>query len=241
MKGDNLLNRRYYLGALCMSILFILLLTSCSSKKNNMETEEKLTIYTTVYPLQFLIDKIGDKHVQVQSVYPPGADEHTFEPTQKTMMKIADADFFIYIGLGLEGFVEQSKNVFNNQQVDLLAAGEKLHLEAVQKTVDNERYRNEAEHQHGDIDPHVWLQPIYMKEMAKSITETLSKRMPEKRTLFEENYELIASQLEELDAKFATLIETSKRNEIIVAHAALWLLGKKIRIKTNTYCWYFND
>lgn len=227
MKGDNLLNRRYYLGALCMSILFILLLTSCSSKKNNMETEEKLTIYTTVYPLQFLIDKIGDKHVQVQSVYPPGADEHTFEPTQKTMMKIADADFFIYIGLGLEGFVEQSKNVFNNQQVDLLAAGEKLHLEAVQKTVDNERYRNEAEHQHGDIDPHVWLQPIYMKEMAKSITETLSKRMPEKRTLFEENYELIASQLEELDAKFATLIETSKRNEIITSLMLPLAIGKK--------------
>ena len=35
----------------------------------------------------------------VKSIYPAGSNEHTFEPTQKDMMALADADLFFYIGL----------------------------------------------------------------------------------------------------------------------------------------------
>ena len=38
---------------------------------------------------------------------PPGADAHTFEPTTKQMMYIAEADAFIYNGLGMEPFAEK--------------------------------------------------------------------------------------------------------------------------------------
>ncbi len=71
------------------------------------KTNNKLIIYTTVYPLQDFAQKIGGEHVQVESVYPPGVDVHTYEPTAKTMQQIADADAFLYIGQGMEGFVQR--------------------------------------------------------------------------------------------------------------------------------------
>ncbi len=45
------------------------------------------------------------------------------------MMKLADSDLFIYVGLGLEGFVEKAKSTLKNEKVTLLAAGEHIHLE----------------------------------------------------------------------------------------------------------------
>lgn len=108
-----------------------LFLSGCGEKKTQETKDgEKLTVYTTVYPLQFFTQQIGGDAVKVETIYPPGADEHTFDPTQQDMMKLADADLFIYVGLGLEGFVEKTKESLKNEKVTFLAAGEDIQFEA---------------------------------------------------------------------------------------------------------------
>lgn len=112
-------NKRSILSfLLIMSVSF--LLVGCSETTGTKKNDDSLTIYTTVYPLQYFAERLGGNYVQVDTVYPPGADEHTFEPTQKDMMKLADSDLFIYIGLGLEGFVESSKDTLKNEHVKLV-------------------------------------------------------------------------------------------------------------------------
>ena len=93
-----------------------LLLAGCTSNNNQVQKKKgQLTIYTTVFPLQYFTEQIGGKYVNVKTIYPPGADEHTFEPSQKDMMNLADSDLFFYIGLGLEGFVEKAKSTLKNE------------------------------------------------------------------------------------------------------------------------------
>ncbi|MGQ0517964.1 metal ABC transporter substrate-binding protein, partial [Bacillus sp. D-CC] len=40
--------------------------------------------------------------VTVEAIYPPGADSHTFEPSQKQTVQVAKADLFVYNGAELE-------------------------------------------------------------------------------------------------------------------------------------------
>ena len=75
----------------------------------------------------------------MNSIYPAGANEHTFEPTQKDMMALADADLFFYIGLGLEGFVENAKKTLANEHVKMVAtvdavSDEQLEASDIMKT-----------------------------------------------------------------------------------------------------------
>lgn len=42
-----------------------------------------MKVYTTVYAFQSLTQQIGGKYVDAQSIYPAGADLHSYEPTQK--------------------------------------------------------------------------------------------------------------------------------------------------------------
>jgi len=100
------------LSVLLLVAVLALFTAACgdkSSTSQKTEEKDKLSIYTTVYPLSYFAQRIGGDYVEVASIYPAGANEHTFEPTQKDMMKLADADIFFYIGLGLEGFVENAK------------------------------------------------------------------------------------------------------------------------------------
>jgi zinc transport system substrate-binding protein len=202
-------------------ILFIsMFLTGCTSEsKDEQKDSSKLAVYTTVYPLQYFTDRIGGKYVDVKTIYPPGADEHTFEPTQKDMTKLADADLFVYVGLGLEGFVEKAQNTLKNENVTMLGAGDNIHLEP-NEAQENEHSHEDDGHHHGDIDPHVWIDPIYAKDLAEAINHALADKMPEHKDEFEANYQLLAEELEQLNTSFEQTIHDAKHEEIIVSHSA---------------------
>ena len=57
-----------------ISLLTIILLSACGAKSTTTEKTttgtEKLSIYTTVYPLQYFTERIGGDHVDVKSIYP---------------------------------------------------------------------------------------------------------------------------------------------------------------------------
>ena len=189
------------------------------SKKSQEDSDKQLTIYTTVYPLQYFTEVIGGNVVHVETVYPPGSDEHTFDPSQKDMMKLAESDLFIYVGLGLEGFVEKAKSTLKDEKVTLLEAGGNIHIEG-NATTHTEEHAAEDDHKHGDIDPHVWLDPIYSKELAASIKEALIKQMPENEETFNQNYDTLVQKLDTLNNDFSEVISQAERSEIIVSHAA---------------------
>ncbi|WP_160724079.1 metal ABC transporter solute-binding protein, Zn/Mn family [Bacillus sp. USDA818B3_A] len=196
-----------------------LVLSGCTNEGNN-ETKEKknqLTVYTTVFPLQYFTEQIGGKYVDVNTIYPPGADEHTFEPSQKDMMNLADSDLFFYIGLGLEGFVEKAEGTLKDENVELVATASKLKLPTAAGS--NEEDEHE-EHEHSDINPHVWLDPVYCKEMAAVIRDHLVSKMPENKDFFNKNYETLAKELDDLNKSFEQTISTAKHKKIMVTHAA---------------------
>jgi zinc transport system substrate-binding protein len=197
-----------------------LFLSACSTNKDQTHTKkDQLTIYTTVFPLQYFTERIGGKFADVKTIYPPGADEHTFEPSQKDMMNLADSDLFFYIGLGLEGFVEKAKGTLKNENVTLVPAADKLQLPKDVHT-DEEDEDGHDDHHHGDVNPHVWLDPLYSKEMAAVIRDQLVKKMPENKELFNENYQKLALELDELNAQYEQSITNAKHKKMIVTHAA---------------------
>lgn len=208
-------------------------LTGCSNEgdKQTQKDDNKLVIYTTVYPLQYFVERIGGDFVETKSIYPTGADEHTFEPTQRDMINLAEADLFIFIGLGLEGFVDKAQKTLKNEEVTMVAAGENIHFESREEDENSHEKGEQDGHHHGDIDPHVWLDPIYAKDLAEAIKNALCKKMPEQKKQFEENYTLLTNELEQLNTEFDQTISKAKHKEIIVSHAAFGYWEKRYGLK----------
>ncbi|MCM3322939.1 metal ABC transporter solute-binding protein, Zn/Mn family [Cytobacillus kochii] len=212
-------------------IPFIFIFAACSNstasdKGTTQSSEEVLTVYTTVYPLQYFTERIGGDLVDVKTVYPPGSDEHTYEPSQKDMIKMADSDLFIYLGLGLEGFVDQAKDILSNEGVKMIAAGEHLAIENTeQHEHDDHEHEHEHEHDHdghdhGDVDPHVWIDPVYGQQLAEEIKTQLITALPEHEEEFTANFDQLNEELNKLNDKFTSMVENADKNKFIVSHAA---------------------
>jgi len=203
---------------------FSLILSACSNDKNQAKKEKsQLAIYTTVFPLQYFTERIGGKFVDVKTIYPPGADEHTFEPSQRDMMNLADSDAFFYIGLGLEGFVEKTKGTLKNEDVQLVPVADDLQLPQEHHSEDGES--------NGDVNPHVWLDPVYSKDMAAVIRDTLIKKMPQQKDTFNKNFQKLALELDNLNDQYKRTIASAKHKRMIVTHAAFGYWATRYGIK----------
>ncbi|MFS0821706.1 metal ABC transporter solute-binding protein, Zn/Mn family [Bacillus sp. 1P02SD] len=332
-----------YLFALLL-LLTSTLLFGCTAEKKTSTNEvndtttssERLKIFTTVFPLQDFTEKIGGDHVEVKSVFPLGADAHTFEPTAKTMVEIAEADALIYIGAGVEGFIDAANSTLQKEKVQLVKATEGMELSKVQdehdegtesedhdhhsdsdsegshshdehdegtesedhdhhsdsdseeshshdehdegtesedhdhhsdsdseeshshdehdegtesedhdhhSDSDSEESHSHDEHQegesgteehhhhHGDVDPHVWLDPVLAIELAENVLHTLEDLKPEAKEDFEKNFKELRANLLELDQEFQNVIDQSSKKEILVSHAAYGYWESRYGIK----------
>lgn len=218
-------------------LLISVFMSGCGNEatETNKNNENQIQVYTTVYPLQYFAEQIGGEYVNVETIYPPGADEHTFEPSQKDMLALADADLFFYVGLGLEGFVDKASKTLENEDVKMVPVGEELHIEdnAAGHEEESEDHAGHEEdvHAHGDIDPHVWLDPVYANELALAIKNQLAEQKPEHKDTFEKNYSNLSGRLKALDQQFAKTVESAKRKEFIVAHSAYSYWEKRYGIE----------
>lgn len=246
--------KKFYLAFLTFSLI---LLGACSNtntlsnqtknSKVNEKAEEpsKLKVYTTVYPLSYFTERIGGDFVEVSSVYPPGANEHTFEPTQQDMIKIAEGDLLFYIGLGLESFIEKAQSSLENTNVEFIpvttnvpeekfniSAGnlhdehtedhENEHTEAENSvTEDTHTSHEEDEHEgHDEMDPHVWLSTAISVDIALSIKEALVEKLPNQAETIEANYQSLLQDLQALDGQFQEMVAQSNTRTFFVSHAA---------------------
>lgn len=208
---------------LTLSLLFILLLAACGNKEN-IEKSDQISIYTTVYPLQYFAERIGGDAVNVQSIYPPGADEHSFDPTQKEMIKLADADLFFYIGLGLEGFVDNAEKTMKNEHVKMIATADAITEDMLEEDHDHEE-DEDHDHDHGEFDPHVWISPVLSDALAFSVKEALIEAAPDKKEQFEENFEALRDDLIKLDRQFIDMASNAPTKTFYVSHAAFGYLA----------------
>lgn len=214
----------------------------CSQKQNENKQQEKaaddvLTIYTTLFPIEDFTKKIGGSHVNVKSIIPPGINAHTYEPTTKTMIEIAESDAFIYSSEIMEPYAEKIAEALKNENVKMVEASNGITMldyneenHGEEHTTENEEARSD-EHNHGDVDPHVWIDPILAIDLAKNIKDSLIELKPEATDDFNANFNTLKMQLEILNSSFDQLVKGKKSPKILVSHAGYGYWEKRYGIE----------
>ncbi|SDW22382.1 zinc transport system substrate-binding protein [Marinococcus luteus] len=236
------MKKLYILGAAGAAFVS---LSACGSEETQeeqgTESGEKLEVYTTLFAWEDFTKQIGGEHVNVENVVPAGSDAHTYDPTPQTLTNIAEGDVFVMTGNGMEGFADEVESTIGNQDVQIAKVAEASsggeaneHEEGESEEAhDHEEGESEEEHaehaeesqsgeehDHSGTDPHVWIDPVQAKEAAGEIKDQLVEADPDNEQTYENNYEELAAELDELDERFETLVDESSKNQFIVSHAA---------------------
>jgi len=201
----------------------VALLAGCSSAESATETSEPAatTVVASHYPVQFLVDSIGGDAVDVETLTAPGAEPHDLELTPQQVAQVQDATAVFYIG-GFQPAVDDAVAEASGTSVDLSEGLPLLEAEHSDEHSDEAEHSDEHsdEAEHGSTDPHVWLDPVPMGQMATTVADTLSASDPDNAATFEANATALQEQLASLDADWSDGTAGCQIPTMVVSHEA---------------------
>ncbi|WP_337874881.1 zinc ABC transporter substrate-binding protein [Exiguobacterium sp.] len=245
--------KKTWLGAVAAGTLLLGACGNTEGDNASESTDQKLTVYASTFALKSMAEEIGGDRVNVEMVIPPGADPHTYEPTSKQMTQIADADLFLTIGHDLEPYVESMDKSLEGQNVAFVKTAEDVTLLDAADTVhvheedghsedehaheeeghsedehaNEEEAHKEDEHDHGQYDPHVWLDPMNAVSMAEAVEAAFSEEAPDYKDEFSERLSAFKDEANTLDAELKAAVENGSKSELLVTHAAYGYLAER--------------
>jgi len=212
---------------LCVTMLIMVM---CSGVSMAAFWDSKPLIVTTTFPLyDFTKNVVGDK-AEVSLLIPPGAEAHSWEPTPSAMVKIQKSKLFIYNGAGLEPWAEKMENTILSKKKSL-EASTVVSLLSSEDAAHEQTREIGHHHDHGQIDPHIWLDPVNAQAIVAAIASAVAKTDPDNASVYAANAEAYINQLRVLDAEFQAVLAPAAGREFVTTHAAFAYMAKRYNLK----------
>ncbi len=183
--------------SLFLSLLFTLFLPVAAASE--------LKVLTSITPIQLIASEILADVTMPDVLLPPGASPHQYSLRPSDVRKVKQADLIFWVGPELERFLEKTLSTTDATVLSLLEAeGEPSH----------------EGHQHGDSDPHIWLDPMHALEIAEVIRGAAVKAAPEKQQLLNKNYAEFTEALLQQDKRLMAELAPLHQRGFVVFHDA---------------------
>lgn len=215
-------------------LLCALLLTGCAAPRE-IADDGKMSVVCTLFPYYDFARQIAGEHASVTLLLAPGREAHSFEPTPRDALTIANADVFIYNGGEGETWVEDlldavGENIGTSAcMMDYVDAHEEEIVEGMQvREHDHEHeheYGEEHDHDHEhdedsdeiEYDEHIWTSPENAVILCRAVCEAMCTQDGANADFYRANCEDYCAQLTALDEQFGALRAEAKRDLLVFA------------------------
>lgn len=199
-------------------------------------------ITVSILPQKYFVEKIVKDKFNVNVMVLPGFSPATYEPKSSQMKSLIESKVYFYIDAPFEKswlnkFKQSSKKtlfVDTTIGIEKLAMEKHSHHEDEKKDKHNhDSHKNEHahdDHEEEGLDPHVWLDPILVKEQIKVIYETMVKIDSSNENFYKTNYETFLNELDELDKKLKTILEPYDDKSFMVFHPSWGYFAKRYHL-----------
>lgn len=221
------------LTSLLTLMTILIIVSGCTSSSQHQavsQTDGKLKIAATFFPLYDITKDIAGNKADIYSIIPDGVEPHDFEPTIDAIKKLNSADAFVTIGIEFQQ-TEQKLIDAVNPNIKLISSSKGLELINLKSETGSvpELSISESGKDLGTEtgkDTHIWLSPRNMEFMAKNIAEGLKSINSANADYYDANLNITLSKLIQLDTEYKDGLSNCSKDTILVSHNAFAYLAK---------------
>lgn len=192
----------------------VLFATGCETNK---KSNDKLSIVSTIFPGYDFARQIADKNADITMLLSPGMESHNYDPTPQDIIKIENADIFIYVGGESDEWVDDILDNIDTSKtkvIKMMDSVDTLEEEVVEGMQEETEEETGGEHEE-EYDEHVWTSPKNAIKLTKAISNAIIEKDAENKEQYENNTTAYVEKLESLDSDFKAIINNASRKEII--------------------------
>lgn len=173
---------------------FMFILTGCFKS----EELDKADIYTTTYPIEFIVKELYGYNSEVKSIYPDGININEYELSKNKIQKYSKSDLFVYNGLTDEKKIA-ANFLNNNKHLKIIDVTEGLAI----------KYSFEE----------LWLNPLNYLMLTQNIKNGLKQYIESTiiKDEIEANYNKLKTSITEFETNLKLISQNGKSNILIVS------------------------
>jgi zinc transport system substrate-binding protein len=169
------------------------------------QAASKQSVVAAFYPVAYAAQRVGGDRVDVTNLTPAGAEPHDLELNPDQIDKILDADLVVDLGQGFQPAVEKAAEERDGPTVSLLRAGTK--------------------------DPHIWLDPVRMEGIVRTVQRELTRVDPKGRAVYARNAQRFLTELAALNTRYAEGLASCARTVVVTGHEAFGYLAARYGLR----------
>ena len=195
-------------------------LTACGQPP--LPEDGKTQVVCTLFPYYDFARQIGGDDVDVTLVGPAGRETHSFEPTPMDVIRISQADVFIYNGGESEQWVTDILDAAGEDipcvlsMMDAAELHEEELVEGMQSgTSAHDHHDHDEDGEEIEYDEHIWTSPVTAMALCRAITDGLCQADPDHADSFRARLADYLAALEALDGTFREIVAEGSRNLLV--------------------------
>lgn len=204
------------------------LLAGCGSSDADASGSGRQAV-ASFYPLAWVTERVAGDGWTVDNLTQPGQEPHDLDLTIAQTASLDSADLVVLE----EGFQPAVDAAAENSDapivdaaavVDLIPATEGDHDH--EGETEDEHAEEEGNDDHGDLNPHFWLDPLLVADFADSVADELAEVDPDGAQAYADNAAALRAELETLDEDYTSGLATCERSTTVVSHQAFAYLTR---------------
>jgi zinc transport system substrate-binding protein len=206
--------------------------------------DEAPVVVTSIKPIHSLVSAIMEGVGKPELIVDGAASPHTYNLKPSNARALQDAKVIFWVGPGLEAFLEKPVEALGSDasvvELDKAPGLVKLKFReggAFEPHDDGDEHEDHGQaeagtdHDHGEFDTHLWLDPANAKAMAAEVTTTLVAADPANALTYEANAKALDDKLDALDTEIAGIVAPVKDKPFIVFHDAYQYFEHRYKIR----------
>lgn len=168
----------------------------------------KISVVTTIFPYYDFARSVSKGTCDVDMLLKPGSDVHSFEPTPSDILKIRNADLFIYNGGESDEWVESILESLGDSDKPV-----------VMKMTDYVKPLTEMDadhHAEDEEDEHIWTSLDNAKTLVSKISDEVSKLDQKNKSVYSKNSSDYIEKISKVQSKIENTVNSSKSKKIVV-------------------------
>lgn len=179
----------------------------CSCGKEEKSTD-KISVVTTIFPYYDFARSVSKGTCDVDMLLKPGSDVHSFEPTPSDILKIRNADLFIYNGGESDEWVDSILESLGDTDKPV-----------VMKMTDYVKPLTEMDadhHAEDEEDEHIWTSLDNAKTLVSKISDEVSKLDQKNKSVYSKNSSDYIEKISKVQGEIENTVNSSKSKKIVV-------------------------
>ena len=195
-----------------------LALVACGPPRPGLEPlagSKGLRVVTTFLPITLFTRAVAGDCAQVTALIASNAGPHDFQAKPGDLAALRQAKVLVKNGLEVEAFL--SKLVVSAENPALITIDSSRGVATLDSVEEAGHHRGHA-HDHGAVNPHIWLDPLRAVQQVETIRDGLVKADPSCAEGYKRNAEAYTTQLKALNAEIAGQLKPYRGKSFVAFH-----------------------